>query len=68
MQQIATASHGRAFNARSADELNSIYSQLGTRLGSVTRKRDITALFVAGGAVLLLVGLATAARWSPKLP
>jgi Ca-activated chloride channel family protein len=68
MQQIASASRGRSFTAQSADELNSIYSQLGTHLGSVTRNRDITALFVAGGAVLLLLGLGAAARWSPKLP
>jgi Ca-activated chloride channel family protein len=68
MQEIATASHGRSFNAHSSDELNSIYNRLGTHLGSVIRKRDVTALFVVGGAVLLLLSLAAAARWSPKLP
>ncbi|MBV9339062.1 MAG: VWA domain-containing protein, partial [Solirubrobacterales bacterium] len=37
MQQIAQLSGGRSFNAQSADELSSIYKQLGRRLGSVTR-------------------------------
>jgi Ca-activated chloride channel family protein len=68
MQQIASASHGRSFTAHSADELDSIYNLLGTHLGSVTRRRDITALFVGGGAALLLLCFAAAARWSPKLP
>lgn len=53
MQQIAQASGGRAFDAQTADELSSIYNDLGTKLGSVTRHREVTAVFAIAGLVLL---------------
>ena len=68
MQQIAGASHGRSFTAQSANQLDSIYQLLGARLGTVTRRRDVTAEFAVLGTVLLLLGFAASARWSPKLP
>ncbi len=42
MTQIAAASHGRTFDAQNADEVSSIYEHLGSQLGSVTRKREVT--------------------------
>jgi Ca-activated chloride channel family protein len=68
MQQIAQLSGGRSFNAKTADELSSIYKQLGRKLGSVTRKREVTAVFAAGGLVLLLLGAGMSTRWSGRLP
>ncbi len=68
MQTIANVSGGRTFNAQSADQLSSIYKQLGHQLGSVTRKREITASFAIGGLVLLLLAAAGSARWSGRLP
>ncbi len=68
MAQIAELSGGRSFNAQSADVLSSIYKGLGHQLGSVTRKREVTAEFALGGLVLLLFAVAGATRWSPRLP
>jgi Ca-activated chloride channel family protein len=68
MQQIARTSGGRAFNAQSAGQLSLIYQRLGSRLGSVQRKRDITAAFAAGGLVLIVLAAVVAARWSGRLP
>jgi Ca-activated chloride channel family protein len=68
MAQIAAASGGRAFNAQSAGELDSIYKSLGTRLGSVTHKEDVTAEFAIGGLVLLVFAAASSTRWSGILP
>jgi Ca-activated chloride channel homolog len=68
MRQIAKASGGRTFNAQSAGELSSIYTKLGSRLASTARKSDITALFAAGGLVLVLVAAAGSARLSGRLP
>jgi Ca-activated chloride channel family protein len=68
MQQIAQFSGGRAFNAGSADELTSIYKHLGTRLGSATRKREVTVEFAIGGLGLLLLAAATSTRWSGLIP
>jgi Ca-activated chloride channel family protein len=68
MQQIARVSGGRTFNAQSADQLSSIYTKLSTQLGSTTRKRDVTALFAAGGLVFVLFAAAGSARLSGRLP
>ena len=68
MQQIAQLSGGRSFNARTADELSSIYKQLGRRLGSVTRKREVTVAFAIGGLALLVLAAAGSTRWSGRLP
>jgi Ca-activated chloride channel homolog len=68
MQQIAHVSGGRSFNAQTADELSSIYKQLGRRLGSVTRKREVTAEFALGGLAFLLLAAMSSTRWSGRLP
>lgn len=68
MAQIAQLSGGHSFNAKSADELGSIYKRLGRELGSVTRKREVTAEFAIGGLVLLLLAAAGSTRWSGRLP
>jgi len=68
MQQIAELSGGRSFNAQSADELSSIYKQLGRGLGSVTRKREVTVAFAIGGLALLVLAAAGSTRWSGRVP
>jgi Ca-activated chloride channel family protein len=68
MQAIAKDSGGKAFNAQSSDELSSIYKSLGSQLGSVTRKRDITYVFAIAGVALLLAAVAGAVRWAGRLP
>jgi Ca-activated chloride channel homolog len=68
MQQIAELSGGRSFNAQTADQLSSIYKQLADRLGSVTRKREVTVAFAVGGLAFLLLAAATSTRWSGRLP
>ena len=68
MAQIAQLSGGRSFNAQSAGELSSIYRRLGKQLGTVTRKREVTAEFAIGGFVLLLLAAVGSTRWSGHLP
>lgn len=68
MRQIAEASGGRAFSAKSADQLSTIYRHLGSQLGGVKRERDETFAFVVGGGVLLLLAAGASARWSGLLP
>lgn len=54
MAQIARTSGARAFDAQTAGELSSIYRLLGQKLGSVSRRRDITLDFALAGLILLL--------------
>jgi Ca-activated chloride channel family protein len=64
MQQIARISGARAFNAQSSDQLSSIYKHLGSRLGTVTRRREITAIFaIAGLVVLAVAAVGSVRRW-----
>jgi Ca-activated chloride channel family protein len=68
MQAIAATSGARAFNAQSADQLSSIYKHLGTELGSISRKHEVTVDFVVAGLVLLVVAAGTSTRWAGRLP
>jgi hypothetical protein len=68
MDEIASTSGARAFDAQSADELSSIYSSLGRRLGSVSRRRDITLDFAVAGLVLLLGAGIGSVRSTGALP
>jgi Ca-activated chloride channel family protein len=67
MQEIAQVSGGRAYNAQSADQLSSIYKRLGSQLGTVSRKREITVVFAVAGLVLLLGAAAASVRRSGPL-
>jgi Ca-activated chloride channel homolog len=68
MANIAQVSRGRAFNAQTADQLSSIYKRLGSQLGTVSRKREITAAFAIAGLVALVMAAAGSVRWSGGLP
>jgi Ca-activated chloride channel homolog len=68
LRQIARISGGRYFDTADADELSGIYESLGSRLGSETERREVTAAFAGGGLVLLLLGGALSLRWSGRLP
>jgi Ca-activated chloride channel homolog len=68
MQQIAATSGARAFNAQTSDQLSSIYKHLGTELSSVSRKREVTAVFAVAALVLLVLAAATSVRWAGRLP
>jgi Ca-activated chloride channel family protein len=68
MQEIAQLSGGRSFNAETEDQLSSIYKSLADRLGTVTRKREVTVAFAIGGLAFLLLAAAGSTRWSGRLP
>jgi Ca-activated chloride channel family protein len=63
LQQIAKASGGKFFRARTSAALTSVYKKLATRIGHRTQNRQITDLFAGGGIVLLLVGGGLSALW-----
>jgi Ca-activated chloride channel family protein len=63
LAQIARVSGGKAYTAESANRLEEIYQQLGSKLGHKDQKRQITSVFAGGGLALLLVGMAMSMRW-----
>jgi Ca-activated chloride channel homolog len=63
LQMIARTTGGRFFTAATDDELKSVYEGLGSRLGHRKESREITDLFAAGAATLLIAGAGLSAYW-----
>ena len=68
LRAIARTTGGEFSEARTADSLEAAYKNLGSRLGRETGRSEITWLFVAIAAALLLLGTAVGAFVSPRLP
>jgi Ca-activated chloride channel family protein len=62
LKAIADRSGGQAYAVGDADQLGSIYEQLGSRIGTKQEAKDVGSMFAAGGLVLLLGGLFTGLR------
>ncbi len=59
LKAIADRSGGQAYAVDDADQLDRVYEELGSRIGTRREERDVSSAF-AGGALLLLVGGAAA--------
>ena len=68
LRAIAKTTGGEFSEARTADSLTRAYQNLGSRLGREKGQSEITWLFVAIAAALLLLGTAVGAFVSPRLP
>jgi Ca-activated chloride channel homolog len=68
LQRIAAVSRGEAFEAGDADELRAVYERLNSQITTRPEKRQITAAFAAGGAVMLLTGGLMSLLWFGRLP
>ena len=68
LRAIARTTGGEFSEARTAESLTKVYDNLGSQLGRETGKSEITWLFVAIAAALLLLGTAVGAFVSPRLP
>jgi Ca-activated chloride channel family protein len=67
MAQIASASGGRTFSAQSADQLKSVYNEIGRAVGYDVHYRDITAWFIGIALVLMATAAAGALVWNQRL-
>jgi Ca-activated chloride channel homolog len=63
LREIARITGGRYFAAPDAARLESIYSNLGTKLSSKPVEHEVTFAFAGGAAVLLLAGGAFSLSW-----
>ena len=68
MRRIASITRGRAFAADAGDELGTVYERLGSQVATHDERREITAGFAGGAALLLLAGGALSLRWFGRLP
>ena len=68
LRRVSQATGGRFYSAPTAAQLEAVYDELGSRIGSVRKEREITAAFAASGAVLLLAAGAASAFLFGRLP
>ena len=68
LHAIATRTGGRFYLAKSAGAAEAAYAKLGSSLGRVPGRSEVTVDFAIGAAVLLVVAGVLAALWAPRLP
>ena len=65
---IAEYTGAESFDAESASALEKVYAGLGSRVGRENQQREVTAFFVAAGALLLAGAAGVALVGAPRLP
>ena len=68
LQEISRITGGTFTRAHNAGELDSVYQDLGSKIGTKKVKRQVSAGFSLAGLLLLLAGLGTGLRWRGRLP
>lgn len=68
LREIAETTGGKFTEARTADVLEDTYEQLGSSLGQEPGESEVTFLFLAAAAGLLVAAGVLSALWSPRFP
>jgi Ca-activated chloride channel homolog len=68
LRQIAETTGGHSFDAQSAAQLDTVYSDLGTAISQRTEQTEVTIWFVAFALLLALAASAAALAWTARLP
>ena len=66
LAEVAKITGGRFAAAPTAEKLKSVYSDLGSRIGSRREKREVTAAFAGVGAIFLLVASGLSLAWTRR--
>jgi Ca-activated chloride channel family protein len=66
MEQVADLTGGTAFRAASADELATVYADIGARVETVVEQRELSLGFVAAGLAALLAAATAAFAWTGR--
>ena len=67
MAQIASATGGHTFSAQSANQLKSVYNEIGRAVGYDVHHRDITAWFIGVALIMMIAAAAGALTWNQRL-
>ena len=58
----------QVLRSRRRESLQSVYSSIGSQVGTQVEEHELTAVFAGAGAVLLLAGSALSLAWFNRLP
>jgi Ca-activated chloride channel family protein len=67
MSQIASATGGHTFTAQTANQLRSVYNEIGRVVGYNVQHRDITAWFIGLALLMMMAAAAAALTWNQRL-
>lgn len=67
MAEIARVSGGQTFSVDNAGDLDQVYKQVGTRVATESKQREIGAAFAGGALIVLLVGVGLGLRWRSRI-
>jgi Ca-activated chloride channel family protein len=68
LRRVAQQTGGSFFAAPTAKDLDTVYADLKSRLGSTHENEEITFAFAVAGALLLLGGCTLSALWFRRVP
>ena len=67
LREVARMTGGEYHHAGTAEELRSVYQDLGSRLQVQTRETEITALLALAAAILVLAAVSLSMRWFGRI-
>jgi Ca-activated chloride channel family protein len=68
LARVAELTGGTFFEAADGDALRSVYDEIGSQVGVEHEQRELTVVFTAAGAALLLLGGALSTLWFGRIP
>ena len=68
LQRIAELTGARFFAAPTHRDLKSIYRELGSKIGFVRERQEVTVLFAGAGLLFVVAGVALSLAWFSRFP
>lgn len=65
---LAAATGGQSYTARSGEELNGVYADIGSQVGFTTQRKEITATLTGLGLLAAVAAAVTSLLWSARFP
>jgi Ca-activated chloride channel family protein len=65
---LATATGGQSYSAKSGEELNGVYADIGSQVGFTTQRKEVTATLTGLGLLAAVAAAVTSLLWSARFP
>ncbi|MCU1591697.1 MAG: von Willebrand factor type [Frankiales bacterium] len=65
---LAAATGGQSYSAKSGEELNGVYSDIGSQVGYTTKRQEVTATLAGLGLLAAVAAAVTSLLWSARFP